>query len=167
MNTDRNIKTAMSMSRSGIGSKGEEEEDRTVGEDMIFRCAMTKDYKSIIELNIIKEGITFIESGNVFLRQMTSLKRLDLSFNSLTKLDNLECLKELRELNVSYNRVETIDSLAKLVNLKVLNLSHNKIKKLENLKTLRKLEMLQVTGNLLEDLNVHGCHEPMIELKEI
>ena len=98
---------------------------------------------------------------------MTNLKRLDLSFNSLTKLDNLEVLKDLRELNVSYNRIDTIDNLNKFPNLRVLVLDHNRIKKLENLKNLRKLEVLQVTGNLLEDISVHGCIEPMLELKEI
>lgn len=53
---------------------------------------MTKDYKNIVDLNIIKEGINYIESGNLILRQMTNLRRLDLSFNTLTKLDNLESL---------------------------------------------------------------------------
>lgn len=40
------------------------------------------------------------------LKQFTNLKRLDLSFNKLAKIDNLDTLKELRELNLSYNRIE-------------------------------------------------------------
>jgi protein phosphatase 1 regulatory subunit 7 len=76
-------------------------------------------------------------------------------------------LKELRELNVSFNRIESIDNLNKLPNLRVLVLNHNKIKKLENLKNLRKLEVLHVNGNLLEDLNIYSSTESLIELKEL
>lgn len=39
-------------------------------------------------------------------KAMSNLKKLDLSFNYLCRLDNIECLKELRELNVSFNRIE-------------------------------------------------------------
>ena len=60
-----------------------------------------------------------------------------------------------------------IENLNKLPNLKVLNIDHNKIKQLENLRNLRKLEVLTVVGNLLEDLNIFGGTEPMIEVKEI
>ena len=140
MNTDRNIKTPLNASR--MNNDQQQEEDQTITEDVVFKCAMTKDYKNIVDLNIVKEGITYIESGNLILRQMTNLKRLDLSFNSLTRLDNLDCLKDLRELNVSYNRLDCIDNLTKCINLKTLILDHNRIKKLENLKQLRKLEVL-------------------------
>jgi Leucine-rich repeat (LRR) protein len=54
-----------------------------------------------------------------------------------------------------------------MVNLKVLHLDYNKIKKIDNIKHLRKLEVLSVVGNLIEDLNLHGSNELMIELKEI
>ena len=113
-----------------------------IDEDLIFKCAMTRDYGKVQELNIISEGVTFIEAGNVYLKQFISLKKLDLSFNKLTKIDNLDCLKELRELNLSYNRITVIENLTKLPNLRVLTLDHNKIKQLENLKGLRKLEVL-------------------------
>lgn len=89
---------------------------------------MTRDYAKVQELSIISEGVTFIDAGNVMLKQFTNLKKLDLSFNKITKIEGLDCLKDLKELNLSYNRIETIENLNKLPNLRVLNLDHNKIK---------------------------------------
>eukprot|EP00347_Sterkiella_histriomuscorum_P021343 403334317 len=146
----------------------EENKQQLIDEALVFKCAMTRDYAKLTDLQIISEGVTFIDAGNVMLKQFTNLKTLDLSFNKLQKINNLDTLKELRELNLSYNRIETMENLNKLPNLRVLVLDHNKIKQLENLKYLRKLEILQVTGNLLEDLYIYGgVTEPMIELKEI
>jgi len=67
---------------------------------------MTRDYAKIQDLSIISEGVTFIDAGNIMLKQFVNLKKLDLSFNKLAKIDNLDTLKELRELNLSYNRIE-------------------------------------------------------------
>ena len=128
---------------------------------------MTRDYKSIYDLNIVREQLTYVDSMSPFLKAMTNLKRLDLSFNYLKRIDPLESLRELRELNLSFNRIEEITNLHKLPNLQILVLNSNRIKRLENLKTLRKLEILSLSGNLLEELAVFNTTEPMIELKEI
>ena len=102
------------------------------------------------------------------MRQLTALRKLDLSFNLIGKIDNLDSLKELRELNLAFNRLEGIDNLHKLPQLRVIVLNHNKIKRLENLKGCRKLEVLSVIGNLLEDINVYGGGvEPLLELREL
>ncbi len=63
--------------------------------------------------------------------------------------------------------IENIDNLHKLPQLRSVVLNNNRISQLENLRGLRKLEILSIAGNLLEDLNVRGAGEPMIELKEI
>ena len=125
-----------------------------ITDDVVFKNAMTRDYRSIQDLSIIQEDITFIDNGNIILKQLSSLRRLDLSFNKLTKIDNLDSLKELRELNLSFNQIEMIEHLGKLPNLRVVTLNHNKIRKIENLKNLRKLEVLNLAGNLIEDMSV-------------
>ena len=51
-----------------LTSTNEQEEDQTITEDIVFKCAMTKEYRNIVELNIIKEGITYIENGDLLLR---------------------------------------------------------------------------------------------------
>ena len=99
-----------------------------IDEDLIFKCAMTRDYGKVQELSLSSEAITFIDAGNPYLKQFTSLKRLDLSFNKLIRIDGLDQLKELRELNLGYNQICTLDSLSKLVNLRTLCLDHNKIR---------------------------------------
>ena len=102
------------------------------------------------------------------MRQLTALRKLDLSFNLIGKIDNLDSLKELRELNLAFNRLEGIDNLHKLPQLRVVVLNHNKIKRLESLKGCRKLEVISVIGNLLEDINVYGGGvEPLLELREL
>ncbi|CDW76546.1 protein phosphatase 1 regulatory subunit 7 isoform x1 [Stylonychia lemnae] len=168
-NTGSNFnKTATSFTSNITSSQKEEDKQVIIDEALVFRCAMTRDYAKIQEISIISEGVTFIDGGNIMLKQFVNLKKLDLSFNKLAKIDNLDTLKELRELNLSYNRIEQIENLNKLPNLRVLVLDHNKIKQLENLRYLRKLEVLQITGNLLEDLYINGgVTEPMIEIKEI
>lgn len=79
-----------------------------ITDELAFKNAMTRDYKGVQELSIMSEGITFIDSGNHVLKQMVSLKKLDLSFNKIARIDNLEGLRDLRELNLSYNRLEEI-----------------------------------------------------------
>lgn len=128
-----------------------------ITDELAFKNAMTRDYKGVQELSIMSEGITFIDSGNHVLKQMVALKKLDLSFNKIARIDNLEGLRDLRELILSYNRLEEIHAnIGKIQNLRVINLNHNKIRRIENLKTCRKLEVLQISGNLLEDLSVYG-----------
>lgn len=65
MNTDRKIKTPLTTTST---ANIEEVPDQTIDEDIVFKCAMTKEYKNIADLNIVKEGITYIESGNLILR---------------------------------------------------------------------------------------------------
>lgn len=130
---------------------------------------MTREYGKVQELNIVSEGLTFIDAGNPYLKAFTTLKKLDLSFNRLTRLEHLDCLPSLRDLNLSYNRLTCLENLSKLPSLRVLVLDHNKLQRLEGLKMLKKLEVLSVTGNLLEDLGIHGggVAEPMLELREL
>ena len=139
-----------------------------VTDELAFKYAMTRDFKNVQDLTISQEGITFIDSGNMTLKSFINLKSLDLSFNEIAKIDNLEVLKELRDLNLSFNKIETIDNLGKFPNLRTVNLNHNKIKRLENLKNCRKLETLSIVGNQIEEFNVYGgLTEPLLELKEL
>jgi Leucine-rich repeat (LRR) protein len=139
-----------------------------ITDEMVFKSAMSRDYRNMQELTLAQENISFLDNNNIVLKQLTALRKLDLSFNKIARIDNLDTLKELRELNLSFNHLENIDNLHKLPQLRTVMLNHNKIRQLENLKGLRKLESLSIIGNLLEDLNVYGPGaEPLLELKEI
>lgn len=58
-------------------------------------------------------------------------------------------LVNLKELDLSFNYIERIENLEKLVNLEILSLFSNMITKLENLDTLQKLIILSVGNNLI------------------
>jgi Leucine-rich repeat (LRR) protein len=139
----------------------EQKEPLTIDEDLVFKHAMTKDYRSIQELYINSEGLSFLDANNIFLKSMTSLRKLDLSNNKLHRIDSFDCMAELRELNLAFNRIEYIDNIKKLPNLEVLILDHNKIKKLENLQKLKKLKTLSLVGNLVEELSIAGATDSM------
>ena len=89
---------------------------------------MTRDLKNVQELAIVSEGLSFIDNGNMVLKQLVNLRKLDLSFNKLYRIDNLEALVSLKDLNLSYNLIDRIENLAKIPGLRILNLDHNKIK---------------------------------------
>ena len=64
-----------------------------IDDEIVFKCAMTREYSKIVELNIVSEGITFIDNGNLLLKSMgPSLRKLDLSFNKLKRIEGLDCL---------------------------------------------------------------------------
>ena len=87
-------------SNSILGSEiNRQEEDRAedrkpeklIDEDMVFKAAMSSNYSQISDLAIVKEDITRIDSKNAMLCQMSgSLRKFDLSFNELRKIENLD-----------------------------------------------------------------------------
>lgn len=58
-------------------------------------------------------------------------------------------LVNLKELDLSFNYIERIENLEKLINLEVLSLFSNLIKKIENLDSLEKLVILSIGNNLI------------------
>lgn len=59
-------------------------------------------------------------------------------------------LTSLKELNLSFNYITKIENLETLVNLEVLSLFSNHITKIENLETLEKLVILSIGNNLID-----------------
>ena len=110
----------------------DELEPCTLTVDMVFKHAMTRDFKSILDLEITRAHINSIDYD--VMRQLTNVKVLDLSFNMLTRIEQMDTLTNLRKLTLANNEISEIDGLAKQINLKYLNLSANKIRKIENIK---------------------------------
>ena len=86
-----------------------------------------------------------------------NLKWLDLSFNSISKIEGLDNLKYLSDLSFSYNRISRIEGLDSLVNLQTLSLAHNKLEVKEDIFYLRpfnfpKLRSVALWGNPLADV---------------
>lgn len=46
----------------------QESEEVLISDQLVFKSAMTRDYRSIQELSIIQEGVTLIDNGNMALK---------------------------------------------------------------------------------------------------
>lgn len=124
------------------------------------------------ELDFYDNRINHISSQ---VGKLKNLKTLDLSFNkirniknleALTKLENLyfvqnkireiknvECLSSLKNLELGGNRIEHIDECVSAVpSLEELWLGKNKIHKLENLQGLTNLRVLSIQSNRITKL---------------
>ncbi|VVC38711.1 Leucine-rich repeat,Leucine-rich repeat domain, L domain-like,Leucine-rich repeat, typical subtype [Cinara cedri] len=84
--------------------------------------------------------------------RLTRLKTLDLSCNYITKINYLDYSTQITELDLSNNGLQIIDGLSKLIHLTKLNLSNNKIKKIQNLAVLGNLKELILINNKIENL---------------
>jgi hypothetical protein len=52
-----------------------------IDEEMVFKVAMTRDFKSLTELSLIAEKVNYINFGNSVLTKTNHLIKLDLSYN--------------------------------------------------------------------------------------
>ena len=66
-----------------------------IADEMTFKNTMTSDYKKITSLSLVSEKITLINYGNSVLLKLSHLIKLDLSFNKIAIIQNLEPLKSL------------------------------------------------------------------------
>ena len=81
-----------------------------------------------------------------------ALKKLDLSYNQIRKLEGLDHLTSLTNLALSDNQISKLEGLASLTSLRILSLRNNQIRKLEGLDSLRSLTMLDLPSNQIRKL---------------
>lgn len=106
--------------------------------------------KNLQELNLSFNKIKEIENLN----WLIFIKKLDLGNNEISKIDNLDKLTTLIDLHLWYNKITSTNWLEKLTNLTSLKLQHNEIADLSSLKDLSKLEELKLEFNKLTDENL-------------
>ncbi len=78
-----------------------------------------------------------------------NVKKIDLS-GGISKIENLDNLKNLKELNLSSNNISKIENLNNLINLEELDLSINNISKIENIENLVSLEKIYLDDNYIK-----------------
>jgi len=105
--------------------------------------------KNLSELNLSFNKITKIEN----LDKLTFLKKLDLWNNELTSISWLDSLSNLIDLHLWYNKIVSTKWLEKLKNLKSLKLQNNKINDLSWIFWLSLIE-LKMEYNQLTDSNL-------------
>ncbi len=86
------------------------------------------------------------------LENLTNLKNLDLSDNSINNLTPISGLTQLESLLLNSNALTSASALSKMVNLQVLNLSHNVLKSLSPLFNCVSMRELDVSHNSLTSL---------------
>ncbi|CAG9323311.1 unnamed protein product [Blepharisma stoltei] len=100
------------------------------------------------------------------IEQLTNLIEINLSSNSIQRIEGLHDMKQLRILDLSCNGIRVINGLSELFSLEKLNLSFNKISSLYNLRQLYgpqypNFKQLDIRGNNISQLSelryLAGC----------
>jgi len=122
--------------------------------EMVYRATTTRDFKSVSELYLRSEGINWINYNNECLKKFGHLKILNLAWNKIDRIDNLEHLKQLQELDLSYNPISELANL-NLPALTVLRMDGCKISKLENsFKICKRLQVLSLSDNYIQNPSI-------------
>eukprot|EP00494_Astrolonche_serrata_P023562 UN23820 len=97
------------------------------------------------------------------MEHFTLINHLDLYLNTFPTIPDLKfCAKNLTWLDLSFNGLRKIENLECLDNLTDLFLVNNKIKKIENVNHLKKLNQIELGGNRIRKienlggLNIHS-----------
>ena len=117
---------------------------------------------SLKRLDLSYNQIT--DAGVVSLSTLTGLKILCLSGNQITSVDNLGTLTALQSLFLTYNHISRVDSLGTLTGLQILDLLGNKITSVESLGTLTALTYLNLSINQISSVDGLGTLTSLTDL---
>lgn len=84
---------------------------------------------------------------------LPNLQDLNLSFNQISKIENLDKLSNLGRLQLHKNNITKISWLSELKNLMILSLWYNQISKVSWLSELSNLQELELLRNQISDLS--------------
>lgn len=87
------------------------------------------------------------------LETAVNLQYLDLSNNTIRKLDALASLQSLQQLYLQHNAITSVSKLTKLTNIQALDVSYNNLKTLSPIASITSLTQLQASNNVLTDLS--------------
>lgn len=141
-----------------------QEEDKMVDSDVLSMEPQCKPRPRLIALT---DELLLKITGQEELEHITVL---NLHGNGLSKLKPLQPLRMLKRLVVSFNELTKLDELAHM-GIEQLDASFNKISTLEGMKSLHKLRMLDLSWNKLtntkEELSILRKHMPNINTLDV
>ena len=116
------------------------------------------NYKLNSNNKVIELELTFqeIKTRNLkLIGKLTSLEKLDLSYNQITTIDWwLHDLVNLEKIKLSNNQITTTQGLEKLTKLEELELSYNQITKIQGLDSLVSLQYLNLSKNNIPEKEI-------------
>ncbi|XP_065896767.1 leucine-rich repeat-containing protein 46-like [Dysidea avara] len=104
---------------------------------------------------ICKRNLPYVEETEThdeLAARVLKLTHIRLDRESLTAIDNLDCLGPITNLYLQQNLISKLENLETLTNLRFLTISNNKIKKMENLLCLTLLQFLDLSYNQVDQL---------------
>lgn len=105
----------------------------------------------IIKVDLSLNELTALEHEG--LAPFRNVRELNASLNRLTKFIGVEVFKHLYALNLSHNSIRRVESIIAIPSLVELNLSMNEISDMSLMPSLVNLEILTVSNNRLESLD--------------
>ena len=108
------------------------------------------------ELQVLNCARNYITNIDTSLVGLSALEVLDLSYNLISKVENLQFCFRLVHLNLAHNRIRSVENtVAALGNLRVLNLASNGLESAYGLEKLLGLERLDISENqLMQPLDI-------------
>ncbi|GEQ69528.1 hypothetical protein JCM33374_g3200 [Metschnikowia sp. JCM 33374] len=93
-----------------------------------------------------------------------TMEELDFYDNRINHISShVNRLVHLKNLDLSFNSIKNIKNIDKLVDLENLYFVQNKISEIKNLTTLKKLKNLELGGNRIAEISPEMLHLPSIE----
>jgi len=83
--------------------------------------------------------------------RLTSLQKLDLTYNQIEEIEGLDNLANLQTLGLNGNNIKEIQGLSNLTSLQELWLDDNQITKIQGLDNLTSIQKLDLFGNQIMD----------------
>lgn len=94
-----------------------------------------------------------------------TMEELDLYDNRINHISSLvNKLVKLKNLDLSFNKIKNIKNIDNLVDLENLYFVQNKISEIKNLEPFKKLQNLELGGNRIEEITETMHHLPALEM---
>ena len=102
-----------------------------------------------------KIGIGFVGCGNIssiYLKNLTNLTQLDLSFNSISDISSLAACTKLKSLNIANNSILDVAAVGVMDDLENFNMANNQVAALPVFSKNSALVTIDASYNLLTDV---------------
>lgn len=110
-----------------------------------------ENFQQLVELNASNNALTSIRGIS---KLHFSLSKLNLSFNRLGEVLDLQQITHLEHLDVSHNQILTLEGAQSQTNLQYLACYYNQLKNLEHIAPLSQLTYLNCAHNQLKNIQV-------------